>query len=328
MAGESRRLRATISSQGQVVSREQALGEMSRHALGYRLRPEGTWHRLLPGVYLTVTGTPTQEQREMAAALYAGPRSAVTGAAALRYHRLPSPRSELVDVLVPTKVQRQSTGYVRLHRTARIPSFIYATPSLAYAPPARAAADAALWLRDLREVRAVIAGVVQSRRGCTPEELAQELHAGPVRHSALLRKVLAEVSDGVRSAPEAELRDLVKQAGLPMPLFNPRLHLPDGTFLGCPDAWWPEAGLAVEVDSRQWHFSPEDWERTMDRHARFGAHAIVTLHFTPHQLRADQAAVVAKIRNAYHAGTTRPRLPITALSASSWPGMVVTTGRQ
>lgn len=324
MAEKLPRLRAVVEQQAFVVSREQALsGGMSRHALAYRLRSGGPWRRLLPGVYLTVTGTPTDAQRETAAGLYGGPWSVVTGGAALSYHRLPAPVTELIDVLVPLQVQRRSVGFVRLHRTGRMPQRFYAAPGLAYAPPARAAADAALWLRDLRQARAVIAGAVQSRHGCTLDELADELSKGPVRGSALLRRVLAEVSDGVRSAPEADLRDLVKKTGLPMPLFNPRLYLPNGIFLGCPDAWWPEAGLAVEVDSRRWHLSPEDWERTMDRHARFGEHAIVTLHLTPHQLRADQAAVIAKLRNAYHAGTTRPRLNITALSSDPKAGMVV-----
>ena len=98
-------------------------------------------------------------------------------------------------------------------------------------------------------------------------------------------------------------------------MFNPRLYLPSGMFLSCPDAWWPEAGLAVEVDSRRWHLSPEDWERTMERHARFGSHGIVILHFSPQQIRTNGAAVSAKITNAYHTGTNRPRLPITALAA-------------
>jgi hypothetical protein len=49
----------------------------------------------------------------------------------------------------------------------------------------------------------------------------------------------------------------------------------------------------------------------------------VTLHLTPHQLRADQAVVIAKLRNAYHAGTTRSRLNITALSSDPKAGMVV-----
>ncbi len=73
--------------------------------------------------------------------------------------------------------------------------------------------------------------------------------------------------------------------------------------------------------------NPENWERTMDRHARLGEHAIVTLHFTPHKLRSEQALIIAKMRNAYKAGTARPRLPITALSASTEAAVVVATGR-
>jgi hypothetical protein len=328
MTAESRRLLAIIEKQERVVSRGQALsGGLSHHALAHRLRPGGPWRQLLPGVYLTVTGTPTPAQRETAAVLYAGPQSVISGVAALRYHRLPSPAPKTIDVLVPAPVQRCSTGYVLLHRTRRLPALRYGLPCRAYASPARAAADAALWLSDLREVRAVIAGAVQSRGGCTVGELADELRAGPMRNSALLRQVLAEVSDGVRSAPEADFRQLVKTAGLPMPLFNPRLYLPSGVFLGCPDAWWPEAGLAVEVDSRQWHLNPQDWERTMDRHARFGEHAIVTLHFAPRKLRTEPAAVIAQLKNAYRAGTIRPRLPITAIPANPDAKMSVTPSR-
>jgi hypothetical protein len=322
-----RRFLALIEKQDHVVSRQQALlGGISRHAIAHRIRLGGPWHSVLPGVYLTVTGTPTWVQRETAAVLYAGSRSVITGGAALRHHRLPAPQSEVIDLLVPANIQRQSVSFVRLHRTSRMPKMVYGPPSRAYAFPARAAADAALWLSDLREARAVISGAVQSR-SCWAREIAAELDAGPTRDSALLRKVLAEVGEGVRSAPEAELRDLIKKARLPMPMFNPRLYLANGTFLGCPDAWWPEAGLAVEIDSRRWHMNPEDWERTMDRHARLGEHAIVTLHFTPHKLRAEQALVMTKVRNAYKAGTARPRLPITALSASAEAAVVVATGR-
>jgi hypothetical protein len=311
-----RRLLALIQRQDHVVSRQQALSSgISRHAVAYRIRPGGPWHPMLPGVYLAVTGTPTQVQREMAAVLYAGPRSVITGGAALRHHRLPAPESQVIDLLVPASVQRRSVSFVRLHRTSRLPTRVYGPQHRAYALPARAAADAALWLTDLREARAVIAGAVQSR-SCWASEIAAELDAGPTRGSALLREVVAEVSEGVRSAPEADLRDLIKRARLPLPMFNPRLYLANGTFLGCPDAWWPEAGLAIEIDSRRWHMNPKDWERTMDRHARFGEHAIVTLHFSPHKLRAEPGLVTATIRNAYKAGTTRPPLPITALSAS------------
>jgi hypothetical protein len=322
-----RRLLAMAERQDHVVSRLQALsGGISRHAIAHRIRPGGPWNAMLPGVYLTVTGTPTQVRREMAAALYAGPRAVITGGTALRHHRLSAPQSQVIDLLVPANIQRRSVSYVQLHRTSRMPTMVYGPRHRPYAFPARAAADAALWLTDLREARAVIAGDVQSR-SCWASEIAAELDAGPTRDSALLRKVLAEVNEGVRSAPEAELRDLIGKGRLPLPMFNPRLYLANGTFVGCPDAWWPEAGLAVEIDSRRWHMSPEDWEHTMDRHARLGEHAIVTLHFTPHKLRAEQGFVITRMRNAYKAGVARPRLPITALQASPGAGMVVAAGR-
>ena len=96
-----------------------------------------------------------------------------------------------------------------------------------------------------------------------------------------------------------------------MPLFNPRLYLPNGTFIASPDAWWPEAGVAIEVDSRQWHFAPDDWERTMNRHGDLGQYGIVTLHVTPHQLRTNPKAIARKAANAYKSGVTRlpPRHP-------------------
>ena len=73
------------------------------------------------------------------------------------------------------------------------------------------------------------------------KEMAALLYAGPVRGSAAFRSVLAEVADGIRSTAEGDLRDVVRTARLPMPLFNPSLY--DGDlFLGKPDGWWPGGG--------------------------------------------------------------------------------------
>jgi hypothetical protein len=310
-------LRELIGKQDYVISRAQARSAgLTEDALRHRLRVGGPWRVCLPGVYLTVTGSPTPVQRETAALLYAGPRSVITGAAALRYHRLPAPERELIDVLVPVKVQRRSVSDVSLHRTARMPAWIYGPPHRRYATPARAAADAARWMADLREARAVIAGTVQNG-AATVSEVEEELRAGAIRGSGLLRVVLTEIRDGARSAPEAELRVLIKKAGLPMPLFNPELFLASGEFLARPDAWWPDAGVAIEIDSRRWHMNPDAWERTMDRHTRLGEQAIVTLHFTPHKLRSDPAFVMTKMANAYRSGIARPRLRITAVPAAA-----------
>jgi hypothetical protein len=105
-----------------------------------------------------------------------------------------------------------------------------------------------------------------------------------VRQSAWLRRTLAEVADGIRSAAEGDLRNLIRAAGLPPPMFNARLYIgPD--LLAVPDAWWPDAGVAAEVESREWHLSPEDWERTMSRSRRMGAKGILLVQASPHQIR-------------------------------------------
>jgi very-short-patch-repair endonuclease len=97
-------------------------------------------------------------------------------------------------------------------------------------------------------------------------------------------------------------------------LYNARLFVGD-RFLAKPDVWWAEAGLAVEVDSREWHLSPADWERTQARHASMSAHGILVLHYAPRRIRTDGAAVVVEIRAGLVAGRKRPRLPIRAVTA-------------
>ena len=154
----------------------------------------------------------------------------------------------------------------------------------------------------------MVADAVQLGR-CTVSQLAEELRTGPVRGSAAFRSVLAEVADGIRSTAEGDLRDVIRTARLPMPLFNPSLY--DGDlFLGKPDGWWADAGVAAEVDSRAWHLSPEDWDRTRRRHDLMAAAGIIVLHFSPRELRREPAKVAEMIKGALHRGLTRPPLPI------------------
>jgi very-short-patch-repair endonuclease len=135
-----------------------------------------------------------------------------------------------------------------------------------------------------------------------------------MRQSVWLRRALAEVADGIRSVAEGDLHNLIRAAGLPWPLFNARLYA-GRDFLAVADAWWPDAGVAVEVDSREWHLSPEDWQRTLRRSARLSACGIIVLHVTPQRIRTEAGSVAAEIRSALDAGCARPRLAIRTLSA-------------
>jgi very-short-patch-repair endonuclease len=309
---DDRTLMWLLGNQRGVISRAQVLDcGLSEDSLRHRIRRDGPWQRLLPGVYLTVTGQPTREQREIAAILYAGPASVITGPAALRAYGIRCPDTELVDVLTPAERQRASLQFVSVHRTWRLPRECSVDGPIRYAPAARAVADAVRGLATLPDARAVAGSAVQKRR-CTMAQLAGELAAGPRRGSAVLRMVLAEVADGVRSAAEGDFRALIWRSGLPRPLFNAQL-LRDGALLGIVDAWWPDASVAVEVDSREWHLLPEHWEDTMRRHARLIAAGISVIHVSPRQVRTEPDRIVANIAAALRNG--RPAAGIVTLPA-------------
>jgi hypothetical protein len=310
---DMKRLRRVLQEQRQVVTREQALRcGMPPTTLARQVAPGGRWQRLLPGVYLAVTGTVTQDQREIAALLYAGPQSLITGPAAVRRHRLHSAGPDVVDVLIPWACRRQSTGFVRVHRTRRMPEWVYVTGPIRFAKPARAVADAARTLARFDDVRGIVCDAVQ-RRACTAGELAEELQAGPAKGATLFREALAEIGDGVRSVAEADARVLILRSDLPKPMFNAQLFDADGVFIATVDAWWQEAGVAAEVDSRAYHFTAEDQDRTTDRHDRLIAHGILALHFSPKRIKTDGPGVISDIRSAIAKGLARPPLPIKVL---------------
>jgi hypothetical protein len=177
-----------------------------------------------------------------------------------------------------------------------MPGAYYRDGAVTYAPLDRAVADAVRRLTDMSEVRELVATSVQ-RGKVEVWQLARELDLGPVAGSARLRLALSEVADGVRSVAEADLRALVKQFRLPDPLYNPKLFVA-GEFLAMPDAWWPGYGVAAEVESKAWHMSPADWQRTLDRQARMSAEGILVLPFAPVRLRTARQQVAKEIRSA------------------------------
>jgi hypothetical protein len=74
-------LARTLTAQHQVITRQQALDcGVPRSTVNLWCGSNGKWQKLLPGIYLTVTGTPTSDQRLVAAVLYAGPRDVSTRA--------------------------------------------------------------------------------------------------------------------------------------------------------------------------------------------------------------------------------------------------------
>ena len=263
---------------------------------------------MLPGVYLSSNGPLASGQQEIAAVLYAGRECMITGYAALQHQGVRVPLTETVDVLVPAPMKRQNAAFVRIHRTAKMPERPLVHGEIHWAPVARAVADASRGDLPFGDVRAMVADAVQNR-ACTVSQLAEELRAGPKQGSGMLRAALEEVADGVASGAEGDLRKLIKTGRLPEPMYNPKLYV-GSQFLAQPDVWWRDAGVAGEVDSREWHLSPALWARTMARHDRMSAQGILVLHFTPRRIRSEGDRVIAELRSAIESGRRRPPLEI------------------
>ena len=263
----------------------------------------GRWTSPFPGVVVMHGGPPTREQWIAAAVLYAGDGSLVTGIEGARRHglrRLPEDRS--LHLLVDEDRRRRSERGLIIERTGNMPPAVE-RGGVVVAPLDRAVLDAARHRTNRDEVRALLADAVQLRRSTTAR-LRAELDAGNQRGSGLVREVLEELEDGIRSATEGWGRDVYARSGLPPMLWNPTLRWPDGRFLATPDGYLPCVGMAWENDSMEFH--PVEEDDTARRRARMVAAGLVVAHHRPRRLKTEPDRVIEELRAHYRLAASRP----------------------
>jgi len=73
--------------------------------------------------------------------------------------------------------------------------------------------------------------------------------------------------------------------------------------------------LAWEIDSKEWHLSPADYDRTVDRRSAMMAAGVVVMHTQPSKLTDRPADVRAELLQNHAQAQLRPRPPIRALPA-------------
>ncbi|MFE6845196.1 hypothetical protein [Streptomyces sp. NPDC057686] len=281
-----------------------------------RSRPGGPWQRLLPRVYLLQTGPPDHRQRALAAVLYAaeppadplsGDTAVLTGGAALALLGIRDVPHTPADVLVRAPRRLTGTPDVRPLATARWPRTI-AVSGIPSTRPVRAAADFASRAEDPARIRSTLAQVVQAG-WCHPQDLHAELRAARLLTRPAIRAAASELIAGVRSIAEALARDALAAADLPTPLWNARLYTPDGTFLASPDAYWPDEGVALEIDSAEYHYTRDAWHATLLRRLRLESHGILVVSATPSMIRDTPEEVIKALRTLLTLATTRPTPP-------------------
>lgn len=277
-----------------------------------RTRSGGPWQRLLPQ-----TGPPDHRQRSLSAVLYAaeaaadplsGETAALTGGAALTLLGIRETPDTPVDVLIRAPRRLVATADVRPMATSRWPRTITVS-GIPSTRPIRAAADFASRADGHPDrIRSVLAHVVQSG-WCHPHDLYAELRAARLLTRPAVRAAAAELLAGVRSVAEAQARDALTATELPTPLWNARLYTPDGAFLASPDAYWPDEGVALEIDSAEYHYTRDAWHATLRRRLRLESHGILVVSATPSMIRDTPAEVFAALRTFLALAATRPTPP-------------------
>ncbi|MFE1439000.1 hypothetical protein [Streptomyces sp. NPDC058739] len=298
-----------------------------------RCRAGGPWQQILPGVFLLHPGPPTSEERLHAVLMYADretraagvpaqpgsvepragyPEAMITGLAALNLHGFagvpPLPQLERIDVLVPRLRRLRSTGCARVVRTPALPDPCQVT-GLPVAPVPRALADAVAQLSDAATVRRLLTEAVRGGH-CEASSVVRELNqARLLGRSHVVDAVDSLVAEG-RAVAEDRLYRMVREHGLPEPLWNVDLRLPGGPHLGGVDAFWPEQGVAVELDTRaarQGLRRDDDamWSESARKREHLERLGITVVHVTPRKLRDGLEQQAAVVRTALMASRDR-----------------------
>jgi hypothetical protein len=298
-------------------------------------RPGGPWLQFLPGVYLLHPGPPTPQERLHAVLLYAArsslaapapavpsqpgadaPHGAplpytdvmITGLAALTLYGFasapPLPSLETIDVLVPRSRRLRTTGCARVLRTPSlpIPRLVTGVP---VAPVARALADAVAQLAEAGTVRSLLTEAVRDGH-CEPASVVRELNqARLLSRPHVVDAVDSLLAEG-RAIAEDRLYRMVREYGLPDPVWNVDLRIPDGPFLGGLDAYWPEQAVALELDTRApRHDDDALWSEYARKREHLERLGITVVYVTPKKLRDSLEQQATVVRTALMASADR-----------------------
>jgi hypothetical protein len=302
-------LLALLMFQDYVVHRDQALAHgLTPDAIRYRLR-SGQWTRLLPEVYLTHPGAPSRRQLLVAALLYAGPEAAIDDVDACRFHGVKTVTIEddRVFVVVPWGCPVRSYDYVSVRRTLA-PITVVTTELLRYVDPAAAVVAATRRMSVRRSVLATMSDALQ-RRVTRYDDLVRAHVQGPPRNSALGDDALEALGAGVRSAPEADFRDLaLASTVLPVVEYNVWLRLSDRRIL-CVDALIRSSALIHETNGRKAHKREDLFEDMQERGDALVVEGFAVLNNAPSRIRLRGREVIAQVERLHLANDGRGMPP-------------------
>lgn len=290
---ESRGERAMIAvSQRQhrlILTRQLEELGLGRSGAAGRARA-GTLTRVHRGVYLVAALEPTITGSMLASVLAAGDGALLSGRAALQlWGASPAAHLATYQVLAPT--QRRSRAGIDVHRSTSLAApDLCAISEIPLTAPARSLLDFAVEA-DPGELETAL-NELRAARLLKPRDL-EELRSRTRGHhgwGALNRLLEAEREpDFSRREAEQRLLALVREAHLPEPRRNVRLH---GYEV---DLNWPDRRLVVEVDSWAFHGDRRSFESDRRKQAELADHGLEVQRFTWRQIANERVWTIARI---------------------------------
>ncbi|MBS1678753.1 MAG: type IV toxin-antitoxin system AbiEi family antitoxin domain-containing protein [Actinobacteria bacterium] len=228
----------------------------------------GRLHRLHRSVYAVGHRSLSWRGRWLAAVLGAGDGSVLSHSSAAALWQFLRPMSGDVHVTVGAAVHRARRPGVRIHRSRTLaPGDVTRRHGIAVTTPAR----------TVNDIRGEVTPYL-FRRALRQAELA----GYRVPHIERVKRT--------RSDLELLFLSFCDEYDLPGPLVNHRLH---GYRV---DFFWPDARLAVETDSWEYHRGSVAFADDHERDLELRAHGITTRRYTGDQLEVAPQAVAADLK--------------------------------
>jgi len=264
-------------------------------------------------VYRLIGSTLTWEAELQAALLAAGPEAWISHRSALAWWGLPRRETEVVE-LVTTDARRRRLAGVRAHQTVDLPAADRRRHrGLSVTSIERSLFDAGRYLSP-GHVGAALDHAV--RDGLTTYQRFQrrvdELGRPGRDGTTTSRRVLSDRGYGDGFGFEKAMRGLLRDAGLPAPVREFRVHV-DGHRYRV-DFAYPDSMIGIECDSSEWHELFHQREHDLERQNRIQNEGLLLLRYTVARLRSDAAGVGNEIataiaRRAGHSVGPTPTFP-------------------
>jgi very-short-patch-repair endonuclease len=272
---------------GLITCRQAEEHGLPARTLRQRAEVDG-WNAVAPRVYLAGGHRFTERARVRAAGLWAGDDAAVSGPAAAWWHGMLERAPQEIGVTVPRHRGKRGSSGVRVRRRDLHPADRVRVDELTVTGRALTALETAIAVPD---GSGFLDRALQKHVPFAQVYGAYCRNMG-ARGGAEVAALLTAAADRAASAAERILLRLLREAGI------------SGWRLGLPFQGWlidlafPDARIAVEIDSWAWHTDVERFRNDRRKGNALVRGGWVVLRFTWHDLTNRPGYVVAEIRAA------------------------------